>query len=801
MMNTIATNPVVAAACPVMVSFVSPSSSTRTPISTNTSPSPVAAAVIIMDEDLDHSSRTTTDSSCWSRCSCSGPVLHPTKLGQPQKHQAQMNQRRNNRRSSSLSCSQSSKSSVLGSTSSSSKRTVEEKALYEHEIEISSKEYAIAIGYLASDGCTVLFDPVAQYEPTASSPPKRPLSAYNLYFHLQRQHILRRYEEETDDIIQPPNVEVEYTIHDIIEFAQQQNEDYDEINNGMITTTTKRKHRKTHGKISFTSLARLVATRWKQMSIAQKCIFHGYFKIEMSFYKQRYDIWTQYCQDHPDEKGMASDATETKKKTKKYNTKPKHEKNNQKENVISKATKTTDMQREDDEEKLQATCTGSTVENDKETNNNMSLLLGPSSFLQRRVTMDYDGTRLSSSSAPLPTSLLLPSSSCPIDPFSSHPSQQQQQQFMGSASLHHERPTSLLTATTAPDTYEMVDEAFDYACTSLLVPTTTTTMTPMENHYQDMNDHMNDDDDDDDDDDVILDTTTNDNRIEYRPSSSRSLSNHDITMIHQQQQQKMRMMIQMELQQRQLQQRQRQQVRQKMEPPILVSYPTTTTTNSNNATCISRSSMMDGSCSSNKTSGNIDQLQQILMVQQRQMMQQQSCMNQMMQWMMTMSNTNNNNPSSNYDTLEDYDDSIYGDDDEEEENYEYNNYCNNMTRDVGPTSRNRMDEGMDNMPFTTTHRAFNQKKNNYRMMMFPPQQLQLMNRRRTMTQGNNGQERSIRPHGFHPSYQSVDDDNNNNKNRVDDSTIPCMTRPECDNIDHSTMFYPSDPNSTYPDSD
>jgi hypothetical protein len=44
---------------------------------------------------------------------------------------------------------------------------------------------------------------------------------------------VRHFEEEEDDRINvqpPPNVEVEYTIHDVIEFAQQQNQDHVEIN-------------------------------------------------------------------------------------------------------------------------------------------------------------------------------------------------------------------------------------------------------------------------------------------------------------------------------------------------------------------------------------------------------------------------------------------------------------------------------------------------------------------------------------------------------------------------------------------
>lgn len=102
--------------------------------------------------------------------------------------------------------------------------------------------------------------------------PKRPMSAYNLFFHLERRRLLDGADEKV------------FTTEDVAEFALQQRL------NGHLPKP-KRPHRKTHGKIGFTDLARAIGNRWKQLDDDAKNVFHGYYEIEMIRYKQEYETW------------------------------------------------------------------------------------------------------------------------------------------------------------------------------------------------------------------------------------------------------------------------------------------------------------------------------------------------------------------------------------------------------------------------------------------------------------------------------------------------------------------------------
>jgi len=89
--------------------------------------------------------------------------------------------------------------------------------------------------------------------------PKRPLSAYNIFFRLQRQQLLG---EEVAK-----------------EFE--------------ITDQSKRKHRKTHGKIGFAEMARLISEKWKTLGESKRQSFVDQAKVEKERYDKELFEWKQ----------------------------------------------------------------------------------------------------------------------------------------------------------------------------------------------------------------------------------------------------------------------------------------------------------------------------------------------------------------------------------------------------------------------------------------------------------------------------------------------------------------------------
>jgi len=100
--------------------------------------------------------------------------------------------------------------------------------------------------------------------------PSRPLSAYNLFFQLARERLIAG----SDD----------WTISE---------RDVAGIKRESKTDKPKRKHRKTHGKIGFKDLAKMIAVRWKELEPKTRTLFQRRAEIEKMIYTRQVEDFNQ----------------------------------------------------------------------------------------------------------------------------------------------------------------------------------------------------------------------------------------------------------------------------------------------------------------------------------------------------------------------------------------------------------------------------------------------------------------------------------------------------------------------------
>jgi hypothetical protein len=124
--------------------------------------------------------------------------------------------------------------------------------------------------------------------------PRRPLSAYNLFFSAERERILKEIEtQEGGGAVVP-------------EGAKEEGEDTaacQALQRPLVQSKVKRRpHRKTHGKIGFRNLAQTVGQRWKQLNVQQKKHYQDLADNDMSRHK---DAMEEYYKKQNEEKNQS----------------------------------------------------------------------------------------------------------------------------------------------------------------------------------------------------------------------------------------------------------------------------------------------------------------------------------------------------------------------------------------------------------------------------------------------------------------------------------------------------------------
>ena len=132
--------------------------------------------------------------------------------------------------------------------------------------------------------------------------PKRPLSAYNLFFAYERERLLQGVTPPNSEDNSPSSVE-----GDGVKSKRRGSSPEDSTD----PSASKRRHLKTSG-IGFANLAKTIASKWKNLEDSKRAIFEAKAAIEKEKYQKDMLVWRAKKKDEADLKGMAvSDRTPT----------------------------------------------------------------------------------------------------------------------------------------------------------------------------------------------------------------------------------------------------------------------------------------------------------------------------------------------------------------------------------------------------------------------------------------------------------------------------------------------------------
>ena len=108
--------------------------------------------------------------------------------------------------------------------------------------------------------------------------PIRPLSAYNFFFSEERERFLWELEQEEGNECPPSLVPKDESFEDKKERLMNLHLNKDRM--------TRRRHRKTHGKVSFTDLSKIIGKRWRELPEEKKQIYRDISAADLERYQK-----------------------------------------------------------------------------------------------------------------------------------------------------------------------------------------------------------------------------------------------------------------------------------------------------------------------------------------------------------------------------------------------------------------------------------------------------------------------------------------------------------------------------------